>query len=156
MDRQEWEETFPKPPFSSGSWGMGKIDKIRSSKSSHSILRPTPLPSIMKQYPEARTEGGKKVFVSARRERDRKLRADALSLHGFDCMACGFNFRKFYGEIGKDFIEVHHVVPLSEAGRTETNPETDLIVLCANCHRIIHRRNGICLSLDELKGRIKR
>ena len=105
---------------------------------------------------EARTEGGGKIFVSIRRERDPGLRAAALSLYGFDCMACGFNFGKSYGEIGKDFIEVHHVVPLSESGRTETNPETDLIVLCSNCHRIIHRRQGICLSLDELKRHIKR
>ena len=104
---------------------------------------------------EARTEGGEKVFISIRRERDAKLRVDALSMHGFDCMACGFNFGKFYGEIGKGFIEVHHVVPLSEAGRTETNPETDLIVLCSNCHRIIHRQNGICLSLKELKAHVQ-
>ncbi len=94
---------------------------------------------------KARTEGGKKVYVSVRRERDPNLRADAIKLHGFDCMACGFNFEKHYGETGKDFIEVHHVVPLAEAGRTETNPETDLIVLCANCHRITHRRKNICL-----------
>ncbi len=105
---------------------------------------------------EARTEGGEKVFVSRRRERDPKLRVEALLLHGFDCMACGFNFGEYYGEIGKDFIEVHHVVPLSESGRTETNPATDLIVLCSNCHRIIHRQHGTCLSLDELRRHITR
>ena len=73
-------------------------------------------------------------------------------LHGFDCMACGFNFGEFYGVAGKGLIEVHHVVPLSEAGPTETNPETDLIVLCANYHWVVHWRRGTCLSLDELKG----
>ena len=103
-----------------------------------------------------RTEGGEKVYVSVRRERDPRLRADAIALHGLDCMACGFNFEEFYGTAGKDFIEVHHVVPLSEAGRTETHPATDLIVLCANCHRIIHRRKNICLSLDELNDHIGR
>ena len=101
-----------------------------------------------------RTEGGEKVYVSIRRERDPILRADAIALHGLDCMACGFNFEQFYGKIGRDFIEVHHVVPLAEARRRKTNPKTDLIVLCANCHRIVHRRKGICLSLDELKGHI--
>ena len=103
---------------------------------------------------EARTEGGEKVYISTRRERDRGLRDAAIKLHGLDCMACGFNFEKFYGETGKDFIEVHHVVPLAAAGRTETNPVTDLIVLCANCHRITHSRRHICLSLDELKMHI--
>lgn len=101
--------------------------------------------------PEARTEGGEKVYVSLRRERDPKLRDDALAIHGYDCMACGFNFGRTYGAIGNGFIEVHHVVPLAEAGRSLTDPATDLIVLCANCHRMMHRQRGVCLSLDELK-----
>lgn len=101
-----------------------------------------------------RTEGGKRVYVSVRRVRDRSLVDVAKMIHVSDCMACGFNFEKFYGDIGKGFIEVHHLVPLSESGRTETNPETDLIVLCANCHRIVHKRKDICLSLDELKWHI--
>ena len=104
----------------------------------------------------ARTEGGKKVYVSVRLERDPRLRTDAIKCHGLDCMACGFNFEKFYGEAGRNFIEVHHIIPLANAGRTETNPETDLIVLCANCHRIVHRRKTICLSLGELKDHIDR
>ncbi len=105
---------------------------------------------------EARTEGGQKVFTLIRPERNQRLRKTALALHGYDCMACGFNFEEFYGEIGKDFIEVHHVVPLAQAGITETNPETDLAVLCANCHCMVHRRRGICLSLNEIRGHIER
>lgn len=106
------------------------------------------------RMPEARTEGGEKVYVSVRRERDPRLREDALEIHGLDCMACGFNFEETYGKLGKGFVEVHHIVPLAEAGRTETNPETDLVVLCANCHRMVHRRRGVCLTLDELRGHI--
>ena len=68
--------------------------------------------------------------------------------------ACGFNFGEFYGDIGREFIEVHHLVPLSSAGQRETNPETDLIVLCANCHRIVHRQGSVCLTLEELKSHI--
>lgn len=105
--------------------------------------------------PEARTEGGEKIYLSVRRERDPKLREDALTLHGLDCMACGFNFGRIYGSIGESFIEVHHVVPLAEAGKSVTDPATDLIVLCANCHRMAHRRRGVCLSLDELKAHLK-
>ena len=105
---------------------------------------------------EARTEGGESVFVSTRPERDPKLRRMALAIHGYDCMACSFNFEKVFGEIGKGFIEVHHVVTLSGTGERETDPETDLVVLCANCHRMVHRRKGICLSLNELKMHIVR
>ena len=104
--------------------------------------------------PEARTEGGEKVFISKRRERDPKLREQALALHGYDCMSCGFNFEAFYGEIGKGFIEVHHVVPLADAKERRTDPENDLVVLCANCHRMVHRQKGICLSLNEIRSHI--
>lgn len=101
--------------------------------------------------PEARTEGGEKVYVSVRYERDPKLRAEAIRLQGVACVACGFNFEQAYGELGKGFAEVHHVVPLADAGLRETDPGTDLAVLCANCHRMVHRKRGVCLSIEELK-----
>ena len=110
---------------------------------------------LMSPSQEAKTEGGQRVFTLVRPERNRKLREAALALHGFDCMSCGFNFEKFYGEKGKGFIEVHHVMPLAEAGTRETNPATDLVVLCANCHRMVHRRKGTCLSLNELRSHIE-
>ena len=107
--------------------------------------------------PKAQTEGGKKVFTSIRRERAPEIRKDALDLHGYDCMVCGFNFEKIYGSVGKEFIEVHHVVPLAKAEKeVETDPETDLVVLCSNCHKMVHHQKDICLSVHELKGHIKR
>lgn len=69
-----------------------------------------------------------------------------------NCYACGFNFEKVYGERGKEFIEVHHIKPLSTLDEEiEVNPKTDLVPLCANCHRMIHRRKDEILSMDELK-----
>ena len=62
--------------------------------------------------------------------------------HGYTCQVCSFDFEKAYGELGKDYIEAHHLVPYSElqegASRT-LSIETDFVVLCANCHRMIHR-----------------
>lgn len=67
-------------------------------------------------------------------------------------MACGFNFEQAYGDRGKDYIEVHHIRPLaSNNEEVEVNPETDMIVVCANCHRIIHRKKNDILSLEALK-----
>lgn len=105
----------------------------------------------------ARSEGGQRVVVSVRPERDPRLRRAAISIHGLDCMACGFNFGRVYGEIGRDYVEVHHVVQLAKpkVERTPTDPKKDLIVLCANCHRVVHRRRSVCLTLDELKGHIQ-
>ena len=102
-----------------------------------------------------RTEGGLKVMVSSHRERDPRLREEAIRLHGTNCQACGFDFAKTYGELGKGFIEVHHVVPLSERGIAKTNPATDLTVLCANCHRMVHRKKGMCISIKKLRSAIQ-
>lgn len=99
----------------------------------------------------ARTEGGQRVYVSKRRERDPALRGAALEFHGLDCMVCGFNFAEAYGVYGAGFAEVHHMVPLSETGPTETDPTTDLSVVCANCHRMLHRKRGECLTLEALR-----
>jgi 5-methylcytosine-specific restriction enzyme A len=104
---------------------------------------------------EVRTEGGQKVYASVRYERRPDLREYALRAHGYACMACGFNFEDAYGEIGARFAEVHHMMPLAEAGMRETNALTDLAVLCSNCHRMVHRRRGICLSLEELKDHLR-
>lgn len=106
--------------------------------------------------PVAKTEGGEKVYVSTRRERDPELRKQAIIQHGLDCMACGFNFEQTYGELGEGFVEVHHVVPLSQSGKTDTDPKEDLVVLCANCHRMVHRKRETCLSLTELKAHLNK
>lgn len=98
------------------------------------------------------TEGKTKVYISKTKERNSKLRNKAIQIHGLDCMVCGFNFEKSYGKIGKGFIEVHHVIPISSyTAEKPTNPETDLSVLCSNCHRMIHHKKGYVFSIKELQ-----
>jgi hypothetical protein len=105
-----------------------------------------------------KTEGGIKVYISSKVERNPSLRNDAFNIHGYDCMVCGFNFEEKYGIWGKDWAEVHHLKPIAERKdrKTITNPKTDLVVLCANCHRMIHRKKDIALSLTELMGKINK
>ncbi|MER6732568.1 HNH endonuclease [Streptomyces puniciscabiei] len=55
------------------------------------------------------------------------------------CEACGFDFEEVYGDRGAGYVECHHVVPLHEAGEGKTRI-SDLALICANCHRMIHRR----------------
>ena len=102
-------------------------------------------------------EGKKKLYYSPRYERDSRNRAAAIKIHGYTCAVCGFNFQEFYGELGKDFIEVHHIVPL--ASRDEevvVNPETDLVCLCENCHRMIHRKKHAITTVEELRALIRK
>lgn len=102
-------------------------------------------------------EGAKKAYLVNKYERDSKNRKKAIKTHGLNCYACGFNFEEVYGERGKEFIEIHHIKPLSTLEKAiEINPETDLVPLCANCHRMVHRRKDNYLSVEELKELIQK
>lgn len=104
-------------------------------------------------FTSAGEEGGQKRVYTTRYERDPKLRKRAIELHGESCIACGFNFKKVYGDHGSGFIHVHHVTPISEYnGQQEVNPETDLVPLCANCHAMVHRKPNETLSIEDLKA----
>lgn len=101
-------------------------------------------------------EGKRTVYYSTKYERSPHNRAQAIRIHGTKCMAYGFDFEKNYGELGKGYIEVHHVKPLASLEDEVTvNPESDLIVLCSNCHRMIHKKKNSVLSLTELKNIIE-
>ncbi|MGW2256923.1 HNH endonuclease [Streptomyces sp. NPDC001780] len=77
------------------------------------------------------------------RERNPKLRRSKIAQARrkglpLECAACDFHFGRTYGELGEDFIEVHHVLPLHISGPRETKLD-DLAFLCSNCHRMCHR-----------------
>ena len=75
-------------------------------------------------------------------ERNPRIAKKVKELHGFDCEACGFSFPEAYPRIQKSlYIEAHHLIPVAElkGKKVARNPKTDFAVLCANCHRMIHR-----------------
>jgi 5-methylcytosine-specific restriction protein A len=88
-----------------------------------------------------------------RAERNPKLVADAKRVHGATCAVCGFNYGEHYGELGEGYIEAHHLTPVSELdGRpSQLDPRHDFAVLCASCHRVVHRRRPP-YSLEEVKA----
>lgn len=106
---------------------------------------------------ESMAEGKVISYYGKRYERDLNNRKRAIEIHGYSCVVCGFNFEAQYGDRGRDFIEVHHVKPLFELdGEKEIDPRTDLVPVCANCHRMIHRRYDNVLSIDQLKVIVKK
>lgn len=92
------------------------------------------------------------------RERDKKIveakkRKTLKETGELKCEACGFNFEKTYGAIGKNYIECHHLVPLANF---EVNKETkldDLSLLCSNCHKMIHKDLSIS-TIEEFKRKL--
>lgn len=88
------------------------------------------------------------------RERNPKLIARAKELyiqrHGkLICQVCQFDFEEEYGQIGANYIEGHHTKPVSEMLPGEETKVEDIAMVCANCHRMLHRRRP-WLSIEEL------
>lgn len=96
-------------------------------------------PEVLEEH-EGLYEGLKSVIEINKYERNYRARKECIEHYGYNCKVCGINFEKEYGEVGKDFIHVHHIVPLSEIGKEyQINPIKDLIPVCPNCHAMIHR-----------------
>ncbi len=101
-------------------------------------------------------EGPQKVVTHKVRERDPKIiklkkasvLRDTLKLA---CEVCKFDFKERYGKHGEGFAECHHIVPLSTPDRSPITSLSDLAIVCANCHRMLHRGRS-WPTLDELRG----
>jgi HNH endonuclease len=70
------------------------------------------------------------------------------------CEACGFSFQRTYGELGLGFIEAHHKIPLGRLRRERNTAISDIALLCANCHRMVHKSNPL-LPIEALKVILK-
>ena len=91
-----------------------------------------------------------KIFVN-KYERNPLARRMCIDHHGAFCKVCLFDFYVTYGDVGKGYIHVHHIIPIASLGLEYTLiPEKDLIPVCPNCHSIIHKRKPI-FSIEELK-----
>ena len=108
--------------------------------------------------PENYFEGAVKTVSVNKYERNTAARKKCIEYHGCECSVCGLSFEKMYGELGKDFIHVHHIVPLNMIKeKYEVDYKTDLIPVCPNCHAMLHRKvDGKYYSVDELKSIVKR
>lgn len=107
---------------------------------------------------EAAREGRVLVLCHLRRERNlplrtRKIKAVLAERGCLECEVCGFDFARFYGARGDGYAEVHHLTPLHVTGPVATRM-VDLSVLCANCHRMIHRGSR-WLSPNELRELVR-
>jgi hypothetical protein len=93
-------------------------------------------------------EGEEFLVLSRRQTRDAKLRdmkiaaAQKASPDGrlrCEVPGCNFDFEERYGDIGKGFAHVHHLRPLSTASQARETRLSELVIVCANCHAMIHR-----------------
>lgn len=104
-------------------------------------------------------EGGVIMRMHKRYERDPKIiakkRKAAIEAGCLKCEVCDFDFEAKYGRLGHGYVEIHHIKPVHMLARGSKTKLTDLAILCANCHRMAHRRREP-LSLDDIRLAMQR
>lgn len=71
------------------------------------------------------------------------------------CQVCGFDFENTYGIIGKDFIEGHHTIAVSEMSTDHRTRVEDIAMLCSNCHKMIHKKRP-WLTMEDINKLLKK
>jgi len=70
------------------------------------------------------------------------------------CEICFQDYSRIYGASGKNVIECHHLRPVSKMSEGDATRLSDLILVCANCHRMLHGGGGrSVLEVQKLLGR---
>ena len=110
---------------------------------------------------EEEAEEGRVITALHRRyERDEKIvrrkKHQTLTVSGrLACEACGFDYEQHYGKRGAGFIECHHTKPVHMLKPGDKTKMTDLRLLCANCHRMVHARRP-WLTMEDLSAMLGR
>jgi 5-methylcytosine-specific restriction enzyme A len=152
MDKQVWDDYWQKPAetrhlvvaIEAGAKQLG--------------------PEVVDTYnvdSEPFQEGQLLTAIHKRRERARGLRARVVarqreSKGGLACEGCGRDpaIKSRGTETEASMYEVHHLRPLADLGPTTTRI-TDLALLCATCHRVIHhliRLDRKWYTIDDLRA----
>lgn len=113
-------------------------------------------PRVIEKSPDGYSEGKEYYSHAVGYERNSDARKLCIEHYGYKCAVCGFDFEETYGEAGRGYIEVHHIVPVSMRGGSYlVDPIRDLRPLCSNCHSIIHKGNPV-FSIEELRKMVRK
>jgi len=110
-------------------------------------------------------EGGLTIRNQKIRERSERLRSAALEYYKgyqlYHCNCCGFNFSEFYHcDENDSSIEFHHIKPIfmyQDGNEKQTIEEAlkNLLPVCPNCHRLIHKEHILKEQLPDFVKKIR-
>lgn len=136
-------------PLPSSNWFNSTNEFVVKSKIISQNIELTIPEEIL--TPDLYFEGASRKISINYYERNSEARNKCIEHYGFNCFICGFNFESHYGVLGKNFIHVHHLKPLSEINSTyRLDPISDLRPVCPNCHSIIHKKSPP-YTIEEIK-----
>jgi len=143
-------------------WRDFASDRQRLTRVATAIKTAVEAPTISQDLDEDEEAPEGRVLLKQHKVRERnqslvrKKKAQVLKRQGkLQCEVCGFDFHKVYGDLGQTFIECHHTIPISELKPGARTTLKDLALVCANCHRMLHR-GGENLTVGGLRYRCKR
>jgi predicted HNH restriction endonuclease len=128
----------------------------------HQLLgKPNSIPSLVGDADDYEAnEWRSRLHTRLERERDNRLvrlkKEKVLRETGkLACECCGFDFCVQYGELASGFAECHHRRHVSKLRKGEKTTRPSLAVVCANCHRVLHRNEGLTVEklASHLAGR---
>lgn len=120
--------------------GVAYIQKNLEEKYNRQFLR-----DFEEDFPYDINESGevKRNLIKRYRNIVDKLKA---IYHG-NCQICEKSFIK---ENGENYSEAHHLIPLSKGG---TQKEDNVIIICANHHRMLHYAKEV--KIDDRIGNLR-
>lgn len=148
-------------------WTGKDIDRDRLAEQVGSIFEPGNDPKSLDgltreaaAITEYSAEGTKKLVTHLRVERNRRVVADAKALWAvadplLRCTVCSMSFAEMYGPLGQGYVEAHHhAIPIAKLDHPVVPTVEDLMPVCANCHRMLHR--GEEMKANDLKDLVRR
>lgn len=147
LEEEVWEE------FSSDKEKLNEIANL--IKKNFPLIPNMNVEQLKLDEDEEFSEG--KILTKLHKSRERNSKAvqkkKILVLekeNALRCEICGFDFNEVYGDLGFGFAECHHTKPVSQLQSNESVKISDLSILCANCHRMIHRTKPM-FTIFEMK-----
>jgi 5-methylcytosine-specific restriction protein A len=150
-DREVWEELGSDPKRTKElaqliRAGIAVVSEVREDSPAYDVF----------------AEGRVVTETHLRRERDPQLRgrllADRRSKAALKCEMCGRQADTFDAAFAESIFEAHHIIPLAASVERKTRL-ADMALLCACCHRIIHKAiaiKGSWLSIEQAKKLISK
>ena len=128
-----------------------ELQQLLEQDGGETVLQPDEI-AVPSQFFEGAT---RQVSIN-RYERNPYARQQCIQHYGCHCSVCGFDFERVYGELGRRFIHVHHLKPLSEIGQQyKIDPVADLRPICPNCHAMIHHHETEMMTIEGLRELIQ-
>lgn len=116
--------------------------------------KPLSIPAVATATFEA-WEGEPIEYTGYRHVRDRRLRDQAMDASKGVCAVCERDYSKLLDGMGTAVLQVHHLQQIGFRDTPTLTKATDLAVVCANCHQLIHIDRKKARPLNALKKLLK-